>query len=108
MDKVLYRLRDCSVLFADDDSVFREETEKLLRYLFRDVHVAVSIALAPLFSPLLMNNGPTEQWPNRGIDTPAAPDDHPGRWTRPPMPGNPDFPGIFSMVVLPSGIRLPA
>jgi two-component system, OmpR family, response regulator VanR len=40
MDKVLYRLRDCSVLFADDDPVFREETEKLLRYLFRDVHVA--------------------------------------------------------------------
>lgn len=40
MNKVLYRLRDCGVLFADDDPVFREETEQLLRYLFRDVHVA--------------------------------------------------------------------
>jgi CheY-like chemotaxis protein len=40
MDKVLYKPRDCSVLFADDDPLFREATEQLLRYLFRDVHVA--------------------------------------------------------------------
>ena len=40
MDKILYRLRECSLLFADDDPFFREETEQLLRYLFREVYVA--------------------------------------------------------------------
>lgn len=40
MDKILYRLRECSLLFADDDPLFREETEPLLRYLFREVSVA--------------------------------------------------------------------
>ncbi|MEI6415013.1 MAG: response regulator transcription factor [Pseudomonadota bacterium] len=40
MDKIHYRLRECSLLFADDDPLFREETEQLLRYLFREVYVA--------------------------------------------------------------------
>lgn len=40
MDKILYRLRECSLLFADDDPLFREETAQLLRYLFREVAVA--------------------------------------------------------------------